>query len=84
MDDTIAKQIFFGLRAQGLTEYSCAWSELPKDYRAQLQAIADSLPVQDPYQKLNEFTDRSKAIGHYVVAPLVTAFLQCEDSNDGI
>jgi len=83
MDDQIAKVIYFGLRQHGLTEHTCAFGNLPEEYKTQLQSIADSIPIKDPYEKLEQFAARSRDIGHYVVAPLVASFLQCEAAGDG-
>jgi len=77
MSDAIARRIYWGLIKQGLaTDHTGAWDELPHAYRTQLQAVADGIPLPDPFEKLEEFRARSKNIGHYTVEPLVLSYLQ--------
>ena len=77
MDDQVARRIYWGMKEQGLTvDYDLPFDDLPIDYRTQLQAIADGIPMIDAYEKLYEFVDRCKEIGHYVAEDHVADFLQ--------
>lgn len=84
IDDQVARRIYFGMREQGLTtDFHCPFDELPHDYRAQLQAIADSIPFPDPYEQLMEFRARSKQIGHFHAVEVVDYYLEFKGVNGG-
>lgn len=75
-DDQVARRIYWGMKEQGLTvDHDMPFDDLPRGYRTQLQAIADGIPMADPYEKLFEFADRAKGMGHYDASERVVEFL---------